>query len=113
MNSLKIPEGGVMLKGSPGEDSDPLPQQAFTLSLSDSVIEGMIQCVQDGGDIQLALGAQPVSAGNRNNGFVVAHLMCAGKRRTTFDLESVDTCQHPPTTNSCFQPPQQCQKQQR
>ena len=60
MNSLKIPEGGVMLKGSPGQDWDPLPQQAFPISLSDSVIEGMIQCVQDGGNIQLELGAKPV-----------------------------------------------------
>lgn len=67
MNSLKIPEGGVMLKDSPDEDSGPLPQQAFTISLSDNVIESMIQCVQDGGDVQLALGSKPVCLANRNN----------------------------------------------
>lgn len=67
MNSLKIPEGGVTLKGSPDEGSDPLPQQAFTISLNDSVIEGMIKCVQNGGDIQLALGADPVSFDHSNN----------------------------------------------
>ena len=61
MNSLKIPDSGVMLKGSPGEDSDPIPQQAFTISLDDNVIEGMIKCFQNGGDIQLALGSNPVS----------------------------------------------------
>lgn len=62
MNSLKIPESGVLLRSAPGEDSDPLPQQAFTISLSDNVIEGMIRCVQDGGDLQLALGSNPVGA---------------------------------------------------
>lgn len=60
MNSLKIPESGVLLKGSPSDDSDPVPQQAFAISLSDNVIEDMIKCVQDGEDIQLALGASPV-----------------------------------------------------
>lgn len=59
MNSLKIPESGVLLKGSPSDDSDPVPQQAFAISLSDNVIEDMIKCVQDGEDIQLALGASP------------------------------------------------------
>lgn len=60
MNSLKIPDNGLTLKGSAG-DVGPLPPQAFAISLNDSVIEGMIKCVQDGGDIQLALGAKPVS----------------------------------------------------
>ncbi|KAF4125148.1 hypothetical protein GMORB2_3987 [Geosmithia morbida] len=59
MNAIKIPESGVLLKGAPGEDSDPLPQQAFAFSLSDNVIEDMIKCVQDGGDLQLALGSKP------------------------------------------------------
>jgi RNA polymerase II elongation factor ELL len=61
MNSLKIPDHGLMLKGSAGRDIGPLPPQAFALSLNDSVIEGMIKCVQGGGDIQLALGPRPVS----------------------------------------------------
>lgn len=65
MNSLKIPENGVMLKGSAGRDVASLPPQAFAISLNDSVIEGMIKCVQNGGDIQLALGARPVSGINR------------------------------------------------
>ncbi|KAG9256018.1 COM1 regulatory protein [Emericellopsis atlantica] len=59
MNSLKIPDNGVQLKGSSAEDTHPLTQQAFTISLSDNVIEGMIKCVQNGGDISLALGSDP------------------------------------------------------
>lgn len=61
MNSLKIPDHGLMLKGSAPRDVGPLPPQAFAISLSDNVIEGMIKCVQDGEGIQLALGARPVS----------------------------------------------------
>lgn len=61
MNSLKIPDNGVMLKGSAGKDTAPLPPQAFAISLSDDVINGMIRCVQNGQDLQLALGANPVS----------------------------------------------------
>lgn len=61
MNSLKIPENGVMLKGSASKDAGALPPQAFAISLSDNVIEDMIACVQNGNDISLALGANPVS----------------------------------------------------
>lgn len=37
------------------------PTQAFALTLSGNVIEDMIACVQNGGDIQLSLGSTPVS----------------------------------------------------
>jgi RNA polymerase II elongation factor ELL len=59
MNSLKIPNNGLMLKASAGRDVGPLPPQAFAISLNDNVIEGMIKCVQNGEDISLALGAKP------------------------------------------------------
>lgn len=61
MSSLKIPDNGVMLKGSASADAGSLPHQAFAISLSDNVIENMIKCVQTGGDISLALGENPVS----------------------------------------------------
>ena len=65
MNSLKIPEAGLLLQGSPQHGSKtPLPPQAFALTLSDDVIESMIQCVQNGGDIELSLGDNPVSLAN-------------------------------------------------
>lgn len=57
MNCLKIPEPGVMLGV---QDPEPKTQQAFILDLSDDVIEGMIRCAQEGGDMQLALGSNPV-----------------------------------------------------
>ncbi|KAK7223751.1 hypothetical protein V2G26_011754 [Clonostachys chloroleuca] len=59
MSSLKIPDNGVMLKGSASADAGSLPHQAFAISLSDNVIENMIKCVQTGGDISLALGENP------------------------------------------------------
>ena len=60
MNSLKVPESGLSLQGSSGNDSN-LPPQAFPITLNDNVIEDMIKCVQGGGDIELALGSIPVS----------------------------------------------------
>lgn len=57
---LNISESGVLLDGS-AKAMAGLPAQAFAISLSGSVIEDMISCVQNGGDIQLALGSNPVS----------------------------------------------------
>lgn len=58
-NSLRVPDAGLRLHGP---SDSVVPQQAFALSLSDSVISGMIDCVQNGGKIKLSLGASsPVS----------------------------------------------------
>lgn len=57
---LNFPDSGVVIEGS-AKDVAELPAQAFAITLSDSVIEDMILCVQNGGDIQLALGSNPVS----------------------------------------------------
>jgi RNA polymerase II elongation factor ELL len=56
--TLKIPDGGLLL-GAPSGKDNRVPQQAFAITLSDNVIESMINCVQNGGDIQLALGNSP------------------------------------------------------
>jgi RNA polymerase II elongation factor ELL len=61
MPSLRVPETGLILESSENA-STALPTQAFAVSLSDIVIEDMIQCVQNGEDIQLSLGSSPVSA---------------------------------------------------
>ncbi|KAK4039833.1 hypothetical protein C8A01DRAFT_16220 [Parachaetomium inaequale] len=55
---LNISENGVLLESSARATAE-LPAQAFAISLSGSVIEDMIACVQNGGDIQLALGSNP------------------------------------------------------
>ncbi|KAL2137915.1 hypothetical protein VTI28DRAFT_3284 [Corynascus sepedonium] len=55
---LNFPESGVVIESS-AKDTAALPAQAFAITLSDSVIEDMILCVQNGGDIQLALGSNP------------------------------------------------------
>ncbi|KAI5467306.1 hypothetical protein BGZ63DRAFT_370867 [Mariannaea sp. PMI_226] len=57
MNSLKVPDSGWELEGS--GNGLHLPPQAFALTLSDNVIEDMIQCVKNGDGIELSLGATP------------------------------------------------------
>lgn len=59
MNSLKVPDSGLLLESSASKDAG-LPQ-AFALSLSDIVIKDMIKCFQNGDAINLALGGSPVS----------------------------------------------------
>jgi hypothetical protein len=68
---LNIPDNGLLLESSP-EIAAGLPAQAFAITLSQSVIEDMIACVQNGGDIQLALGANPVCGVFVNAGCFVA-----------------------------------------
>lgn len=58
---LSIPDTGLHLESS-AKSADTLPLQAFALTLSDNVIEDLIQRVQNGGDVKLSLGNVPVSA---------------------------------------------------
>jgi hypothetical protein len=76
---LQIPATGLQLEST--GSSSKLPQQAFAITLDDSVIENMIQCVQNGKNIQLSLGSSPVS-------------ITAAKRCRTYELEVTDnlTC---------------------
>ena len=55
---FNIPESGLALESSPRAMAG-LPMQAFAITLSDSVIEDMIECVRGGQDIQLSLGSSP------------------------------------------------------
>lgn len=60
MSAITVPNAGLLLESS-ANSSDYLPMQAFGITLSDSVIEDMIKCVQDGQEIELTLGNSPVS----------------------------------------------------
>lgn len=60
MSILAVPESGLQLESST-KSSNFLPLQAFNIALNDSVIEDMIKCVQNGDQIELALGNNPVS----------------------------------------------------
>ncbi|KAM7206778.1 hypothetical protein V8F33_000421 [Rhypophila sp. PSN 637] len=55
---VNIPDNGLLLESS-AKAMVGLPTQAFAITLSDSMIEDMIKCVQDGGDLQLSLGNNP------------------------------------------------------
>jgi hypothetical protein len=58
---MRIPDGGLRLESS-AEATAALPLQSFAITLDDGLIESMIECVQNGRDLQLSLGNNPVSA---------------------------------------------------
>ncbi|KAI0107348.1 hypothetical protein F4776DRAFT_645604 [Hypoxylon sp. NC0597] len=58
MSALAVPETGLLLESS-ANAGDYMPLQAFGITLSDSVIEDMIKCVQGGQEIELTLGSNP------------------------------------------------------
>ncbi|KAM0808121.1 hypothetical protein AB5N19_08463 [Seiridium cardinale] len=57
MPVLAVPDGGLLLDGL--DTSEFLPMQAFGITLNDNVIEDMINCVQNGKQIELFLGNNP------------------------------------------------------
>ncbi|KAI9047665.1 hypothetical protein LZ554_008376 [Drepanopeziza brunnea f. sp. 'monogermtubi'] len=60
MPSLHIPESGLPLGSSPGASSGKAGgPDVLGLSLTDSIIEEMIKCVQNGKEIHLSLGEHP------------------------------------------------------
>ncbi|KAF5024812.1 hypothetical protein F66182_3113 [Fusarium sp. NRRL 66182] len=105
MNSLKVPESGLQLEGSTGQDAS-LPSQAFALTLSDVVIEDMIKCVQNGDGIQLSLGAQPTFLYGSKS-----HAIAPPSDSNPYDLyltrpfESTRTAEKIPHTGSLFEKP--------
>jgi hypothetical protein len=60
MPILVVPNTGLQLDSS-ASPRDPLPMQAFGITLNDSMIEDMIKCVQSGHSVELTLGSTPVS----------------------------------------------------
>lgn len=58
--TLKIPDGGLVLAGSAGDDAS-LPPQTFSLSLDPQIVQDMIRAAKDSEGIQLSLGKTPVS----------------------------------------------------
>lgn len=58
---LPILENVQLQLGSSVDSMAELPQQAFALTLSDDVLEDMIESVRNGQEIQLSLGDTPVS----------------------------------------------------
>ncbi len=56
---LKIPEAGLQLESS-AKAMAALPAQAFAITLSDSVIDDLLECAQSGQEITLSLGSSPV-----------------------------------------------------
>lgn len=105
MNSLKVPDSGLLLESSAGKDAG-LPSQAFALSLSDNVIEDMIKCVQNGDGIQLALGGNPTLLYGSNS-----HVIAPPNDSRHFDLyltqpfESTRRADRVPYASTLFEKP--------
>ncbi|KAK4084522.1 uncharacterized protein Triagg1_1002 [Trichoderma aggressivum f. europaeum] len=57
MNSLKVPDSGLLLAGSGSESG--LPPQAFHIQLDRSTIDSIIQSSRNGEDLRLSLGQTP------------------------------------------------------
>ncbi|ODA76106.1 hypothetical protein RJ55_08389 [Drechmeria coniospora] len=58
MNSLKVPETGLLLEGSP-EGESAVPRQAFVISLSDLVVGQLIQSARNGDKLNVSMGSKP------------------------------------------------------
>lgn len=57
MNSLKIPDNGLLLAGSSSDSA--LPPQAFHIQLDKSTIDAIIKASRNGEDLSLSLGQSP------------------------------------------------------
>ncbi|KOS19205.1 hypothetical protein ESCO_000296 [Escovopsis weberi] len=105
MNSLKIPDGGVLLAASEPKPSIP---QAFHLRLDSSLIESIIHASQNGDDLRLALGKTPtLQYGSKS------HRISPPTDSAEFDLfltkpfESTREAVRIASTTSLFQKPRQ------
>jgi hypothetical protein len=58
--ALQVPRAGLQLEEDFTGTYDHLPTQSFILDLSDDVIDGMIESVNQGNEIRLSLGNKPV-----------------------------------------------------
>lgn len=58
MNSLKIPDNGLLLAGLSSDLA--LPPQAFHIQLDKSTIDAIIKASRNGEDLSLSLGQSPV-----------------------------------------------------
>lgn len=67
MNTLKIPEAGVLLNGPDAKDSN-LPTQAIPITLSQRNLDELINGVLNGDKLEVIFGTRPVS-----NSFLTNH----------------------------------------
>ncbi|KAF4510223.1 hypothetical protein G6O67_002129 [Ophiocordyceps sinensis] len=107
MNSLKVPESGLLLDGS-SEGDDDFPPQAFFLSLSDDVVQNLVQSARNGEDLHLALGNAPTLHFGSHS-----HAIASPDDDVPYDLyltkpfESSRKAERLPHTSSLFKKPKQ------
>ncbi|PFH60536.1 hypothetical protein XA68_10779 [Ophiocordyceps unilateralis] len=106
MNSLKVPESGLLLDAPSHTTDSPSPPQAFVLSLGDSVVEHLIQSARNGEDLHLALGDIPTLHFGPQS-----HRIALPEDEVPYDLyltkpfESTRKAERLPHTSSLFKKP--------
>ncbi|KAH6609311.1 com1 regulatory [Trichoderma cornu-damae] len=109
MNSLKVPDSGLLLAGSGSETG--LPPQAFHIQLDKSTIDAIIQSSRNGEELRLALGQSPtLQFGSKS------HRISPPDDSADYDLyltrpfESTRRAERIPSTTSVFEKPAQAGK---
>ncbi|RDA86079.1 hypothetical protein CP533_3911 [Ophiocordyceps camponoti-saundersi (nom. inval.)] len=106
MNSLKVPESGLLLDAPSHATGISSPPQAFLLSLGDSVVENLIQSARNGADLHLALGDIPTLHFGSHS-----HRIAPPEDDVPYDLyltkpfESTRKAERLPHTSSLFKKP--------
>ncbi|KAM4058452.1 COM1 regulatory protein [Hirsutella rhossiliensis] len=107
MNSLKVPESGLLLDG-PSEGDSSSPPQAFVLSLSDAVVQNLVQSARNGEDLHLALGNIPtLHFGSQSHAITPPDDDVPYDLYLTKPFESTRKAERLPHTGSLFKKPKQ------
>ncbi|KAM0516317.1 hypothetical protein ACHAPE_005464 [Trichoderma viride] len=106
MNSLKIPDNGLLLASSSSSSDSALPPQAFHIQLDKSTIDAIIKASRNGEDLSLTLGQSPtLQFGSKS------HRIAPPTDDADYDLyltrpfESTRRAERIPATTSVFDKP--------
>ncbi|KAL7789959.1 hypothetical protein V8C37DRAFT_385666 [Trichoderma ceciliae] len=109
MNSLKIPDSGLLLSGSGSESG--LPPQAFHIQLDKSTIDAIIQSSRNGEELRLSLGQSPaLQYGSKSHRISPPNDSADYDLYLTRPFESTRRAERIPSTTSVFEKPAQAGK---
>ncbi|KAL7939591.1 hypothetical protein V8C35DRAFT_287079 [Trichoderma chlorosporum] len=104
MNSLKVPDSGLLLAGSGSESS--LPPQAFHIQLDRSIIDSIIQSSRNGEDLRLSLGSTPtIQYGSKSHRIATPNDTADYDLYLTHPFESTRRAERIPNTTNVFAKP--------
>ncbi|KAL7943211.1 hypothetical protein V8C42DRAFT_330004 [Trichoderma barbatum] len=104
MNSLKVPDSGLLLAGSGSESG--LPPQAFHIQLDKATIESIIQSSRSGEDVRLSLGQAPtIQYGSKSHRITTPNDSADYDLYLTRPFESTRRAERIPNTTNVFAKP--------